>query len=341
MDYNPRKRRKDDTMPGENEAIDNIEKNIDVAIEAQDGKVETPSTEGEQTGTEQQPQDRPSSDGDGSAQPQPKQEGAQTPSTPHPKDLRLQDGTVVKGGAERRFYEQREIARQQLSAREQELSNTRNQLAAVQSQLETMQQSVQSLHGIAPQQLALGARIIVDLQRDPSGTLKKLLAEAAAQGYSVDEIGSGVDMAAIQRMIDERLPQQQDFEYPSEQELLDEASNEANAFFGRHPDARPHDKLLANVLRDHPGLELEDAYYQVKDAFIGKGYDWSLSLEQNLGLGATGGQQQQPGNRAPLPPGNNAANAPINAAEVGALASDDMDTGDIVRQAMRESGLNI
>jgi len=334
-------------LPDENTITDNIERNIDIAIEAQDGKAETTPTENKEgeDGTQQQPQDRPSGDGDSGTQPKPKQEGAPpAPSAPHPKDLKLQDGTVVKGGPERRFYEQREVARAQLHTKEQELNNTRNQLAQVQNELAAVQQSVQSLHGIAPDQLALGARIIVDLQRDPQGTLKKLLAEAAAQGYSIDDIGSGVDMAAIQRMIDERLPQQDNNEYQSDEEILDEAANEANAFFGRHPDARPHDKLLATVLRDHPGLDLEDAYYQVRDAFIEKGYDWSLTLEQNVGVvGAdpanAGGQQQQ--NRAPLPAGNNAANAPINSAEVTTLASDDMDTGDIVRQAMRESGLNI
>jgi len=329
-------------IPGENEVQDNIDKNIDIAIEAQDGPSEATTTppEGEQTSTEQQPQNSTSSESDGDAQPKPKQEGEKAPpSAPHPKDLKLQDGTVVKGGAERRFYEQREIARTQLQIREQELTTTRNQLAQVQSQLESVQQSVQSLYGIEPSQLALGARIIVDLQRDPQGTLKKLLAEAAAQGYSIDDIGSGVDMAAIQRMIDERLPQQDQFEYPSEQELYEEAQDEANQFFGRHPDARPHDKLLASVLRDYPALSIEDAYFQIRDAFSEKGFDWSLSLEQNVQL--MSGQPQTPANRVPLPQGGNIPNAEIPTTEITNLASDDMDTGDIVRQAMRESGLNI
>ena len=333
-------------MPGlsDDTVTDNIERNIDIAIEAQDGKPEATTPSGEpEAGTSSEQQDRPSGDSNGAAQPKPAQESKEAkPAAPHPKDLALGDGTIVKGGAERRFYEQREIARQQLQTRERELTNTRNELAQTQQALASMQQSVQSLHGIEPQQLALGARIIQDLQRDPQGTLKKLLAEAAAQGYSIDEIGNGVDMAAIQRMIDERLPQQDNTEYRSEEELLDEATREANAFFGAHPDARPHDKLFASVLRDHPDLSLEDAYYQVRDAFIEKGYDWNLSLEQNLGLGAATQQPTpQPGNRAPLPPGNNAANSEIKAADVASLATEDMDTGDIVRQAMRESGLNI
>ena len=117
------------------EVQDNIEKNIDIAIEAQDGAPETPTTptEGEQeASTEQQPKDRPSGDGDRSAQPKPPKEGKETPSAPSPKDLRLQDGTVVKGGAERRFYEQREIARAQLQTRERELTSARSELARTQ-----------------------------------------------------------------------------------------------------------------------------------------------------------------------------------------------------------------
>jgi len=125
-------------MPGlsDENITDNIERNIDIAIEAQDGKPETPPTEQQpEERKEQQPEDRPSGDGDGKPQQKPKQEGApQEPSAPSPKDLKLSDGTVVKGGPERRFYEQREIARAQLHTREQELSNVRNQLQQVQNQ---------------------------------------------------------------------------------------------------------------------------------------------------------------------------------------------------------------
>ena len=275
-------------MADEKEQVDNIEKNIDLAIEAQDGKTqdtgsEAPKEGAEETPKEQQPADSTGGTGDRAAQPKPPAKGEEQPKPPAgAKDLRLQDGTVVKSGPERRFYEQREIARAQLATRTQELEAVRGELQRAQEALNSMQQTVQSIHGIPPQNVALGARIVQDLQRDPVGTLKKLLAEAGAQGYSIDEIGSGVDMATITRMIEERLPQQDEFEYPSEQELLEDATQEANAFFGRHPDARPHDKLLANVLRDYPDLTLEDAYYQVRDAFVEKGFDWSLSLEQNV-----------------------------------------------------------
>jgi hypothetical protein len=48
------------------------------------------------------------------------------------------------------------------------------------------------------QHLATAVRMFTDLQRDPAGTLKKLLAEAVALGHTVEGIGQGiVDVAAI------------------------------------------------------------------------------------------------------------------------------------------------
>jgi hypothetical protein len=324
-----------------------FDKHIDAAIEAQDGKTsETPATEtpsGEQKPSEeqpqQQPQDRTSGTGDGTAQPKPakKEEEAQQPAHA-PKDLKLGDGTVIKAGSERRFYEGRELARAQLQQERQTHNATKQQLERLQTELETTRTSVQQVHGVSPQQLALGVRIVQDLQRDPQGTLRKLLEEAGAQGYSLEGIGSGVDMAAIRRMIDERIPQPGD-NLQSDQDILAEANSEADAFFGRHPDARPHDQLLASVLRDHPDLDLEDAYFQVKNAFIEKGFDWNLPLEENLKR-VDPANANGSGNRAPLPGGGNSPHE-IRAADLTPEGTDDMDTGDIVKAAMREAGMKI
>lgn len=336
---------------------DVIDKHLDIAIEAQDGPQDTTNTasstesnetQNTETGKQQQPENREGSTSNDKPQPQSGQEG-QRPSHHGSRDLTLKDGTVVRGGAERRFYEQREAARQQLGVVEQRFSSLQRDHDELQRRYEAMEASVKALHGMDPQNVQVGATIVTDLQRDPVGTVNKLLAEIKAKGYNVEGIGAGVDMAAIQRMIDERLPKQ-NTETNDPNKIAADAQAEAATFFQQFPDAQPHDRLIAAVLRDHPNLSLQDAYFQLKNAFIEKGYDWGLTLEANLQANGqssteqngTGGNLNSNGNRAPLPNGGGNANAGDDLVPTRTtLAHESEDTADIVRAAMRESGLNI
>jgi hypothetical protein len=328
-------------------------KHLDIAIEAQDGKKEpAPNTapeggepkskEGDQQATGDA-KDSKSGDGNRPAQQQPEQKGKKEEGqAPGPKDLKLPDGTVIKGGSERRFYEQRELARQQLQARTNELDQVRGEVTRLNSELDAMRQAVQSVNGLPPQEVALGVRILSDLKRDPVGALKKLLAEAVSQGHTIEGIGSGVDQLALQRMLDERLGSQQQPQQISEQEAIAEAQREATAFFTAHPDARTHEPLLARVLNDHPHLSLEDAYYQSKNWFIENGYDWSQPLQAQQAA-SNNNTQQQPQNKAPLPNGGNVAsnNAPVVKASEVPVAHEDTSMDEIIKAAMRENGLNV
>jgi hypothetical protein len=112
--------------------------------------------------------------------------------------------------------------------------------------------------------------LFTDLQRDPSGTLKKLLAEAVALGHTVEGIGQGVDVAAITAAIrNPNLLLKKPQRNQQNKKLL--CLKRSNNFYSRFPDARPHDALLVLSLRDHPDLSLEAAYFQLKDAFAEKG----------------------------------------------------------------------
>lgn len=319
-----------------------IDRMIDIALEAQDGKPET--TTEEKTGTTEvvapaNGEDSTGGNSNDKSQSQPNKEGTQAPQQTHgAKDLTLGDGTVVKGGAERRFYEQRETARQQAEHYKKQADTTSQRVTTLESELQSLRQTTESLRGVDPQTLQIGAAIVTDLQRDPVGTMKKLLAEVVAQGHSIESIGVGVDTLAIQRMIDERLPANQQNE-PTEQEILQQAQHEVNNFYGSHPDARPHDNVLGRMLRDNPGVDLDTAYFELKNAFAEKGFDWSRSLEDNLKETSSPTtpqppQQQQMPNGRPMTP--NVSNA--NEVKV---AHEDTDMSDIVRAAMRESGLQV
>lgn len=335
--------------PAPTASDDPIERNINIALEAQDGpststetsNTETPSgEEGKPAGEAPKSTDSTSSGSDDKSQQQSKQKGTKEEKPTHsPKDLTLPDGTVVKGGPERRFYEQREIARQQATVAQSREREASQRAERAEASLRELQETTRNLHGVDPATLRIGATIVQDLQRDPVGTMKKLLAEVVAQGYKVEDIGAGVDTAAIQRMIEDRLPQQQNNDQPSEQEILAEAQREVDTFYSQHPDARPHDNVLARMMRDHPGLELQTAYFELKNGFAEKGFDFSLSLEDNLKAAQSSQDtQQQP--TAPMVNGRAPTENVKPAGEV-TVAHEDTDMSDIVRAAMRENGLKV
>jgi hypothetical protein len=186
----------------------------------------------------------------------------------------------------------------------------------------------------------------VILQRDPSGTLKKLLAEAVALGHTVEGIGQGVDIAAITAAIKAELGAKETAKEPTAEEVTAQADAEVNNFYSRYPDARTHDALMAAVLRDHPDLSLEAAYFQLKDAFAERGYDWSRTLEDNAKASSDVSQEHDnnsngSGNK-PLPSGGNVGNnADLSEKRDDVVMSENADMGDIIRSAMKESGLRV
>lgn len=341
--------------PAPTPADDPIERQINEAIEAQDGKAPVEDTTTEtgtsETGTKDanassDNKDSNSSGSDDKSQQQPNKEGETKPQqVAGAQDLKDKEGNVIaKGGAERRFYEQRETARAQAAHYQSLHDRERNAHEVTRRELENLKQTTQAIHGMDPNSVRIGAQIVTDLQRDPVGTMKKLLAEVVSQGHNIDAIGAGVDTLAIQRLIDERLPQRDTTPQQSEQELLAEAQQEVDAFYGRHPDARPHDALLGRMMRDHPGIDLDTAYFELKNGFAEKGFDWNLSLDDNLKLLSESGSQTPTPTPASstLPMTNGRETAP-NVAPVDEvkIAHEDTDMGDIVRAAMRESGLSV
>ncbi len=325
-------------------------KHLDIAIEAQDGPTDkNPETktdaEAGKTNTEVKPDTGDGSTKQPDAQPNAGQEGKKEEQPAHgAKDLTLQDGTTIKGGQERRFFEQRNVARERATVLEQERDRIAKEHTTLQTKYDDLERTVTNLNGAKPQEVAVGLNIVRDLQRDPQGTMQKLLAEVIAQGYTIEGIGAGIDTAAITRLIEERLPKQGASEQDNIARITEEATQEANTFFSNHPDAKPHDELLARMLSDNPGLSLQSAYFQLKDAFASKGYDWTLPLKDNVERGQTNSEKKTDDNPnpndKPLPNGGNGLGTDV-VINRGNLSNETDDTGDIVRQAMRESGMNI
>lgn len=351
------------------DAVDpTIARHLDIAIEAQDGKPDA-ATETKKEGTDQTGESEQSKNSTSGTSDDPSQQGAADKSKDPEiteaarklagaKDLTLKgqgpngSDLIVKGGAERRFYEQRETARQQLRAEQEEHARTRAQIEELQREAESLRAASASFNGVDPRELAIGARIVQDLQRDPVGTLRKLLTETAAQGIDINDLGASIDTNAVMRRLDELAPKETATEKTDEQ-LTRDAQAEVDNFYRTFPDAKLHDPLLARVLQDHPSLSLREAYFELKNGFIEKGFDFNLSLEDNLkamgqsDLNANSGEQQgnnqqtSDNQRKPMPQGRGSAGEGEFKLNDTSVASDDMDTGDIVKEAMREAGYNV
>lgn len=331
----------------------NIEKNINIAIEAQDGKAETPSgeeAEKEQSGDGKAPtgQDSAVRGKDAVAQPKPDPKGKEAEGSARgPKDLTLADGTVVKGGPERRWYEQMRVARDRASLVESQLSQAQEQLRQSQQKYQTLEATVQQVQGMPPRELGIAATIFRDLQRDPVSTLQKLLAEATSKGYNIEGIATGVDAAAIERIIEAKLGSSLTAQQgPTDAQIEAEAQQEANAFFVQFPDAKLHESLIARVLHDNPSVDLHTAYFGLRENFANRGFDWSRPLEEQLASSGVNEQQQgqQPNANGASPglPNGRPAHVPSNdAGGHGVIAHESTSQDDIIKQAMRENGLQI
>jgi len=266
-----------------------------------------------------------------------KQQGKEEkpPKSGSPKDLTLPDGSVVKAGAERRFYEQLQVSKQQLGAMQKETQAIKTTLQTTQQELQTLRQVSQGMSGVPLEQQAVAVRLYQDLAKDTVGTLTKLLAEAKAKGYSIDGIGGAVDTAAIQLMLKNQSQQTVTQQGPTQEEIDQQASAEVGKFFSDYPDAVMHDEILADIVIKHPHLSLQDAYFELKSSVINRGLDWSRPIKPQLQTQ----QNPQPQQRNPAPMINGRSGiTPIVEEKMNLSSQDGETTDDIIRAAMRDAG---
>ena len=332
-----------------------LAKHLDMAIEAQDGKPnveEEGTTEGDSTanqaqgGTEnnnQLPADRKdsnSSDPNGNTQQQSKQEGKKEGKQGgNPGDLTLPNGQVVRAGAERRFYESMNTAKQERDHYKTQLATATTQLQTITQNYQNLSQQVQQTYQMEPERLVSATKLYSDMRSDPVGTMTKLLAELGSAGYNIATLVPGVNAQLTEKLgqINRgQLEQQQ--QAPNEAQLDQQIEQEVASFYGSYPDARIHDDLIAQGLQQNPNATLAEVYFQLKQAFIERGLDWTRPLAEQVS-----NQQQQPTQQQqqPMPPNGRANGNNVIPANRVSVASETADTGDIVREAMREAGLNI
>jgi hypothetical protein len=229
-----------------------------------------------------------------------------------------------------------------------QLQNATRQLASIN---EVTQEAVRL--NVAPQDQIAAIRVMADFMRDPVKTLEMLVAEVKSKGYHIPFLEQGVtpgmDLAAIQRMIDARMAPitQQHQQARVQQEQRARAEADLSAFLADNQEANSNLDVLAEMLNAQPGLPLHTAYTKMIRWAHENGLDWTQPLKQQIAQRQQPApqqptSQQQPPQQRPLP-GRRSASA-NGATPVGNGAvqqyNENASWADIIRQSMQEHGVN-
>ncbi len=247
---------------------------------------------------------------------------------------KLRKGETIRPEVIQRWYNQRNNARldnAQLTARVTTYESEKKNLEA---RLKTFEDASAQIGSTDPEMTRDAIKLYRDIVANPVGTVQKLLAEVKALGHNIDGIGSGVDTAAIHKILDDRLGK-------GEQKQETSVDDEVNQFFAKYPDAQLHETVLANIITSFPTLSLEQAYHQLKTQVNENGYDWSKPLGPQAALRqAANKQQTQEKPKADDPPlinGRASSPAIVEREPVDTFGSSET-YDDIIRGAMRETG---
>ncbi len=339
-------------------SVDELEGRINKMVEEGDGG--TPTTPTPEAGTTQIPSSgEPPISGDGKGsqtqpvgqQPQP---GAVSttpadPIQPLTQQQRLtsdEKGNLVDGkgnvvanaGKERRLWERvqrfEHFEVPQLQQQISELTNT-----AAQAQVLN---NVPRQLGLSDEDAMQGLKLIASYKKDPVATIQYILTEARAAGHNVQAENQGqVDLAAVSRLLDDRLsPLLEDRATQQRTIQADaEAAKQYRDFTTRFPDAVMHEDIIAGILQRDKTMSPDAAYYQLRLWAQERSLNWNQPLKPQIDAAAQQGGTQKP--VIPAVGGGRGGNAPIiDTTQAASVAGADADTGDIVKQAMREAGMN-
>ncbi len=298
---------------------------------------------GTEQGEQQQPapvqQDKPSGKPDGKKESGKEEKGSRPAG---PGDLTLQDGSIVRAGAERRHYESLQHERQMHAATKQEMNSWKQRAESNQTKLSAIEEASKGLQGLDPVEVSKAVRLYSDLRTNPQGTMKQLLVDLKGLGYDFAEIGGGVDTAAIINAINQNKGSE---EKPTQQQVDEVAAQEVHNFITTFPDARLHENEIAYIIEQAQAqgkqVSLVDAYSALKLQVINAGLDWSKPIVPQIeaAQAAQTQQQQQTKQNDPKPVNGNGA-VPSNSDLFDPTKFTDQaeTTEDAVLAAMKEAG---
>lgn len=260
--------------------------------------------------------------------------------------------TVARSGAERRIYEK--------TAKE----NTRltDENKTLQAEVSAFKQA-----GTIGTQLGLNAQEAVQAQqawaaykKDPVAVVNALLTDMKEKGINMEGIGSGIDLKAVENLINSKLdPLTKDHQAKeAQQKAYEDAGEILDKFYGTFPEAEMHEKELAQYMQNNPDLSLEAAWNKFSIGIIKLGMDLSKPLapqlkaldEAEAGEGNKG-ENKKPSNdttnpgqtsQKPLPngKGGNVADLDNPISKVGEFADPSESFSNIAREAIEQAKKN-
>jgi hypothetical protein len=305
-------------------------------------------------------------DGDkGKGQQPPAREGTRTGGADHRGDKYLQQfarthlsqdkvgnlidpatgAVVAAAGRERFYFEQARQARHQGNKLVQRLTQAVELGKQFETELNTRKEIDRT--GLSAEDQLQAVKLFNSYKTNPTATLKYILTEAQANGTDLSTVlGSdarGLDMGSIKTLITnelkpliEPMKAQRDRQEQIRQ-LEAEADRQTREFFETFPDAVPHERVLAQMMVES-NAKPELVYVRLKEWAQKNGLDWSRDLGQQMAaLKKNGGDDS----RRPLPQGRQQRQIESDNSDKDASFGANARTDDIVRQAMREAGMNI
>lgn len=206
--------------------------------------------------------------------------------TNNSQDLVDADGNIIaKAGAERRFYEENVKLKQQKADFDNRiLPQIKQNYNAMMAKVNAYEETYKAMQAsdMTPEDISLGIELVRQWRKSPEETLKFLLTQAKSYGINIEGHTSGIDVAAISQMMDQKLqPFVQERENAiRQQEVLANAQKMQKDFYQRYPDAKIHNKELAFLYRKNPNASLDAVYWQLRNHYAENGYDFNTPLEE-------------------------------------------------------------
>lgn len=251
------------------------------------------------------------------------------------KDLTDANGNIIaKAGAERRFYEENvRLKKEKEDFTNRVLPTIRKNYEDMRTKAIAYETAFKALKAddLTPEEINSGIELIRNWKKSPEDTMKFLLTQAKSYGINLDNTTSGVDMAAISQMFDQKLqPFIQERENAiREQEIKNKSRMIYDNFMRSFPDAKIHNKELAILARKYPERSLDALYYQLKNHYLEHGYDFNTPLAEIINKTNT-----KPNNSVAF--SNIQTNQTINAQNIKQpIASVNRSYEDIIKETMK------
>lgn len=255
---------------------------------------------------------------------------------------------VARGGIERRIFE----GAQKVHRENTQLQQRVTQAEANANHANEVVRLGTSLN-LQPADQSAALNIMARFLKDPVKTLEEMVVEVKSKGYEIPFLATGVtpgmDTAAVQRMLDQRMAPITQQRQQQEQVAQHQANAKVvlDTFLDQNPEGTHNLTVLAEMMTASPGLTIQDAYVKMIKWAASNGLDYSQPLKQQIEQR----RQQPPANtvqtptatqpRSPTAPLPNAR--PVNGAvpvEQAATFNENSSWADIIRQSMKESGMS-